>query len=202
MSITRPPSDIAPQTFFEEWLPGEYRKLVDATDSKPAPPDTTVVFKLAGEGGGDWTITVKDGELDGAAGAAETADFIFALSTVDWRAIIVGEDGAPQLIPGDANPMDALLAADASVQQALAAVSGTVIFNVTEFNGRTFVLKLSFKGAAEPEATITVDTDTLAQMRSGAMAPPQAYFAGKIQLGGDVTFAMQLGMAMMARTKP
>ena len=46
---------------------------------------------------------------------------------------------------------------------------------------------------------ITLDTDTLKQMRDGTLAPPAAYFAGKIQLGGDVNFAMQLGMAMMAR---
>jgi hypothetical protein len=31
------------------------------------------------------------------------------------------------------------------------------------------------------------------------MAPPQAFFAGKIAITGDVNFAMQLGMAMMAR---
>lgn len=202
MAITRPPSDIAPQTFFEEWLPGEYRKLVEAADSKPAPPDTTIVVELDGDGGGTWTISVKDGELTGAAGTADTADFVFSQSVTDWRAVVVGEQGAPELVPGNANPMTALLAADSSVQQALEAIKGTVIFHVTEFNGRTWVLKLSFKGEGEPEATITVDTDTLEQMRSGALPPPQAYFAGKIQLGGDVNFAMQLGMAMMARMSP
>ncbi len=202
MAITRPPSDIAPKTFFEDWLPSEYRKLVEAAESKPAPPDTTVVVELDGDGGGTWTIAVKSGELTGVAGAADTADFVLSQSVVDWRAVIIGEEGAPELVPGDANPMNALLAADSTVQQALEAIKGTVVFQVTEFNGRTWGLKLSFKGEADPEATITVDTDTLLQMRSGALPPPQAYFAGKIQLGGDVNFAMQLGMAMMARMNP
>jgi putative sterol carrier protein len=198
MAINRPPSDITPKAFFEEWLPGEYAKL-SASAAGKAPPDAVIGVALSGDGGGAWTLAMKSGALTGTAGAPATADFILSHSVDDWRAVIIGEQGGPELLPGNANPMNALLAADDTLKAALDPISGTIELNVTGFNGRTWSLKIAFKGAADPAASITVDTDTLAQMRAGTIAPPQAFFAGKIAITGDVNFAMQLGMAMMAR---
>jgi hypothetical protein len=196
MAMTRPPADIAPGTFFEQWLPAEYARL----GSGATPPDSAVVVHLDGDGGGAWTLRVQGGALTGKPGAADAADLVLRQTVADWRAAVCGEDGAPDILPDNVNPMRALAGAGSpAAQQMLQSLSGTLVFQVSGFAGRTWAIRVSFKGAASPEATIALDADTMQQMRSGALPPPQAYFAGKIQITGDVNFAMQLGMAMMAR---
>ncbi|RMH40158.1 MAG: hypothetical protein D6689_14710 [Deltaproteobacteria bacterium] len=196
MAIERPPRDITPDAFFRDWLPAQYRAAAATTGT---PPDTTVVVELTGEGGGQWTVETHGGELTVRPGRAEQADLVLSLSVDDWRAALCGEDGAADLLPQQVDPAKLLVAADPQTRQLLEATAGTLTFEIPGFNGRTWSIAVSLKGSAEPAATITIDADTLAQIRSGELAAPQAYFAGKIQIAGDANFAMQLAMSLMAR---
>ncbi len=199
MAINRPPQDITPQAFFSDWLPNEYSALRAAAGDAPPPPDTVVSVTVDGDGGGAWTLSMTGGDLSVSEGADAGALVALTQTVQDWRAIIVGEDGAPDFMPENANPIDLMLRGDQGAADMLKTVNGTFVFVVGDFNGRDWKLRLSFNGAAEPEATISVDTGTIAQIRSGEMAAPQAYFSGKIQITGDAAFAMQLGMQLMAR---
>jgi hypothetical protein len=196
MALNRPPSDITPQAFFESWLPREYQRLHAAAGKMP--PDATLIVALEGEGGGTWTLRVRAGALTAAAEDAGAADLRVAQSVADWRALLVGEDGALELVPSSANPMDLLLAANPAQAAQLKTIKGALRFEVTGFNDRTWRLDAMFNGAEQPKASITIDSHTYKQMADGTLPPPQAYFAGKIQIGGDVNFAMQLAMQMMA----
>src|SRR5262245_40909893 len=51
-----------PQEFFEQWLPAQFRNL-RAGAGAAAPPDITIGVSLLGDGGGDWTLAVRGGEL-------------------------------------------------------------------------------------------------------------------------------------------
>ena len=201
-SIERPPSDITPERFFEQWLPAEYRKLREAakdhTVGRSGPPDVVVGIGLSGDGGGDWTLTMKAGELSAARGAPAAAGIGLAQSVADWRAMIVGEAGGVDFAPRGGSPMNMLMG-DSGAAELLAQLRGTIRFEIGGFNGRTWNIAVTFAGAAEPAATIAVDAETYGQMLSGTLPAPQAYFSGKIIISGDVNFAMQLGMAMMAR---
>ena len=132
----------------------------------------------------------------GRASAARLAISSWPRLQIGW-AITVGAASAdmPSTTTLGAS-IDKLLTSPA-LGQLLNGVQGTLRFEIPGFQGRDFATAVTFQGAAEPQATIRVDADTLDQIRSGALPAPQAFFAGKIQMSGDTAFAMQVGMAAM-----
>jgi putative sterol carrier protein len=165
----KPPADITPQRFFEEWLPSQL-----ASAGHRAERPLTVRVRLDGQGGGHWELRLAQTGLSvGPAGSGD-ADVTLLQSVEDWRAIALGEPGT---------------------------VKGTIRFEVTEYNARTWSILVRFGAGdpAAPDATISIDAETYAEILARRMAPPQAYFAGKVKLAGDVNLALQLGMAMMPR---
>jgi SCP-2 sterol transfer family len=198
----RPPRDITPHGFFNDWLPREFASEFGA--GKRTASDITVAISLSGEGGGDWVLDVKGGILSlRPAGQAGPAPSVSLRQTVaDWRALAVGEEGSSvDLAPPQASPLDVLFVDHAS-RQIMSAVKGTVRFEVTGYNGRTWWMHVTFGTQPEadpPNATIAIDADTYAKMLARKMAPPEAYFSGKIVLRGDTALAMQLGMAALPR---
>lgn len=196
-TIQRPPSDITPKDFFETWLPAEYQRL-RASAAAP-PPDLSAQIRLDGEGGGTWTLTLAGGALAVSAGPADRADIAVEQSVQDWRAITLGEDGdGPDLTPPEGISIEHWFV-NPAIHQTLAATRGTLRFEIPGFRGRTFAAQLRFHGAATPEATISIDAETVTAIRAGALPAAQAFFAGKIQITGDSAFAMQIGMAVMAQ---
>jgi putative sterol carrier protein len=189
----RPPTDSA--EFFESWLPAQYQQV--AGELKRTPPDAIICVELSGEGGGAWTLALSGGTLTVTPAASDSANITLRQSVEDWRVVTLGAQGAqvPSLTSLGAS-IDKLLTSPV-LGQLLTGVSGTLRFVIAGFQGRDFATEISFQGAAEPHATITVDADTLDQIRSGALAPAQAFFANKIRISGDAAFAMQVGMTAM-----
>lgn len=202
MNTNRPPRDITPRGFFNDWLPEAFASEFGA--GKRAASDITVAVKLDGDDGGHWFVDVKGNALTvRQPGEPGPAPMVQLWQTVqDWRALAVGEDGANvDLAPPQASALDVLFVDPAS-RQILTAVKGLVRFEVTGYNGRTWWMHVKFgtqpdKGA--PDATIIVDAGTYADILARKLAPPEAYFSGKIQLRGDTSLAMQLAMAMLPR---
>jgi hypothetical protein len=197
----RPPRDIDAHHFFTEWLPREF--VAEFGPGKRSSTDITVAVRLEGEGGGHWILDVNDGVLAvRPAGHPGVAPQVSMTQTVaDWRAVAVGEAGATDLAPPQASPLDVLFVDPAS-RQVMASVKGTVRFEVTGYNGRTWWMQVKFgqqPEPAQPDATISVDAETYAKMLARTLAPPEAYFSGKIVLRGDTSLAMQLGVAMLPR---
>jgi hypothetical protein len=190
----RPPKDITPKRFFEEWLPAQ---LAGASGFKPM----TIRVRLDGPDGGAWDLAVDAAGLAVQAGGAHEPEVTVAQTVQDWRAIAIGEAGAVDLAPPQSSPTD-ILFLDKQAQSLLGQVKGTVRFEVTGYNGRTWQLTVKFGDAAwkaDPDATISVDAETYGQILARSLPPPQAYFQGKVRLSGDMNLAMQLGMAMMPR---
>lgn len=195
--IQRPPRDITPKEFFESWLPAQAGAV-----APPAKPMTVRVL-LDGEDGGSWDLELGPGGLVVTAEAKGSGEpeVTVAQSTADWRAIVHGEPGATDLAPPQARPTDVLFL-DPAAQKLLAEVVGTIRFEVTGYNGRTWSLTVKLGAGAPsdpPDATISVDADTYAQMLARTLPAPAAYFQGKIKLSGDANLAMQIGMALMPR---
>jgi hypothetical protein len=199
MTDRRPPRDITPARFFEQWLPALFAG--EFGPGKRTPTDVTVRVRLDGEGGGAWDLTVAGGKLTvGAPGGSEPPVSVHQ-TVADWRAVTVGEEGGIDLAPPQGSPLD-MLFVDPASRQVLTSVRGTVRFEVTGYNGRTWQLTCKFgeqPEPPEPNAVISVDAETHAKILSRQMAPPEAYFSGKVRLSGDTGLAMQLGMAMMPR---
>ncbi len=201
MAENRPPRDITAEKFFTEFLPREFAR--EFGPGKRHAADITVAVALEGEGGGHWILDVKGGVLatrkHGSAGPEPIATM--RQTVADWRALAVGEEGPIDLAPPQASPLDVLFV-DAASRQVMSAVKGTIRFEVPGYNGRTWWMQVKFGAqpeATQPDATISVDAETYAKMLARKLAPPEAYFSGKIVLRGDTSLAMQLGMAMLPR---
>jgi hypothetical protein len=200
-AANRPPREIDAAGFFTDWLPREF--AAEFGPGKRASSDITVAVHLEGDGGGHWVLDVVQGRLsvrdEGAHGPEPQVSL--RQSVADWRAMAVGEDGAIDLAPPQASPLDVLFV-DPVSRQILNAVRGMVRFEVSGYNGRTWWMHVKFGSQPEPrepDATIAVDAETYGKMLSRKLMPPEAYFAGKIVLRGDTALAMQLGMAMLPR---
>jgi len=191
----KPPADITPQQFFETWLP---EQLAGAPSVKP----TTVRVRLDGEGGGVWDLVLGPSGLTVVPGGGTgEAEVTLAQTVADWRAITVGEPGAVTLAPPQAKPTD-ILFLDRAAQQVVAMVKGTIRFEVTGYNGRTWALIAKLGPGPTPEvadATMSVDAETYAAILARVIPPAAAYFQGKVKIAGDANLAMQLGMALMPR---
>jgi hypothetical protein len=196
----RPPRDITADGFFRDWLPGVFASEFGA--GKRTASEVTVAVHLEGEGGGDWTLDVRDGVLSLRDGGEGMSPLVTLRQTVqNWRALAVGEPGSVDLAPPQASPLDVLFVDPAS-RQIMQAVRGTLRFEVENYNQRTWWMLVKFGQQAwadPPDATITLDAETYAQMLSRELSPPEAYFAGKISLDGDRQLALQLAVAMLPR---
>ena len=139
----RPPRDITAEGFFTDWLPREFASEFGA--GKRSAADITVAVKLEGEGGGQWVLDVKDGKISLRAGGQEgpTPSVSLRQTVADWRALAVGEEGPVDLAPPQASPLDVLFV-DPSSRQIMSAVKGTVRFEVTGYNGRTWWMHVKF----------------------------------------------------------
>jgi SCP-2 sterol transfer family len=194
--MSRPPADITPATFFEEWLPAQ-------VPAGKASGDVSVRYTLDGEGGGSWRLAIGPSGMTTAPGDRAHVDVGIRQTVADWRAVTTGEPGAISLAPPQAAPTD-LLFLDRGTQQVVKQGKGTIRFEVTGYNGRTWSLLVKLGPDAgqvgdSADATISVDAETYGAILARTLPAPAAYFSGKIKLTGDMNLAMQLGMALMPR---
>jgi hypothetical protein len=199
MSV-RPPQDITPARFFEEWLPAQV-----AQAARRPTRQLRVRSILEGDEGGVWDLVIGPDVFDVTrAGNGGEPDVTMRQSVRDWRAFLLGEPGGVDLVPArdSSGGSSGMLMLDRTAEQVLASVKGEVRFEVTNFNGRTWSLDVklgSHAPKASPDTTISVEADVYAAMLARTLPVPQAYFQGKIRITGDANLAMQLGMAMMPR---
>jgi putative sterol carrier protein len=53
--------------------------------------DATILFDISGEGGGQWTVTIKDGHVDVEEGATEPATVTVEAAAQDIKALVKGD---------------------------------------------------------------------------------------------------------------
>ena len=93
----RPPDDITPLDFFTRWLPesvaadAERRARIEDTDA-------TLVFVLAGDEGGTFTVRLEAGVVRGAAGRDGEPDLEIRVDLATWRSLNRGDLSAPEAL--------------------------------------------------------------------------------------------------------
>jgi putative sterol carrier protein len=93
----RPPDDVLPAYFFECWIP-EAVQADEERRRKLGDTEATVVFDLAGEGGGVFTIEIVGGAVRGRAGGAQEPDLRVELDVATWRDLNAGRVSAPEAV--------------------------------------------------------------------------------------------------------
>ena len=194
----RPPADISLDQLFTCWLPAEIERLGSAAGSAAQP----VRIEIHGPEAGSWDLCLSRGKLIVTAGdVAHQPMVTLRLSSDDWRALIVGEEGPVSLSPPASSATD-LLFIDSHSQQLVSKVSGTFRFAIHHYNGRTWALSATLGCGPQsdpPDATIAMDATTYAAIVARKLSVAEAFWAKKIAISGDAARGMQVGLALLPK---
>jgi putative sterol carrier protein len=97
MVRAKPPKDITPDDFFTRWVPEavagdeERRRKLGATEA-------AIVFHLSGEGGGDFCVRIRAGDVTGETGAPSEPNLRVRVDVDTWRMLNAGEITAPEAL--------------------------------------------------------------------------------------------------------
>lgn len=176
--------DVTPEQFFEQLLPMGFQAQRDAGGA--VPQDFTMQYVLTGPGGGEWAVTIKEGQLSTTRGRHD-AVITFTLSTDDWRDAVLGRNGAaitlllPQNRPGRPDN-------SARVKQ----MKGTVAQELAREAADPFKLELCFNAAATPRTVLKMKLIDFVAMGEGKLNGQEAFMTGRLRIEGDMAFMMQI----------
>jgi hypothetical protein len=183
------PAEVTPAQFFEQMLPMGFEAQAQAGGTVPQ-GEFTLAWHLTGQGGGDWTATIKDGKMTTRAGAGD-ANLTFTLSVDDWRDAVLARNGAnlalilPQNRPG--RPDNSGRAKQ---------LKGTIAQELAREGQEPFKVELCFNGAATPRTTTKMKLADFIAMQEGRLNGQEAFMTGRMQVTGDMAFLMQIAMLM------
>ncbi len=90
-----PPDDISPEEFFMRWAPAAIASDPARRARLGAAP-IDIEFTLEGEGGGVYTILIRDGVMLGSVGPLAEAQLRVRTDVATWRALNRGDLSAPE----------------------------------------------------------------------------------------------------------
>lgn len=173
-----------PDQFFEELLPIGFANQAEALGSPP--PDVTLLYRLTGEGGGEWLVTIRDGKLRTSRGGGEAVVTV-TVSVDDWRDAVLGRNGAslallfPQGRTG--RPESAGRAR---------ALRGTLAQELLRDGAEPFRVEMMFNGAPQPRTVMKMRVQDFLDMTTGKLNGQEAFMTGRMRVDGDMGFLMQL----------
>jgi hypothetical protein len=177
--------DVTPEQFFEQLLPMGFEAQKQGGGAA-VPQDFTMQYVLTGPGGGEWTVSIKDGAMTGRKGR-EDAAITVTLSADDWRDAVLGRNGAaisillPQNRPGRPDN-------SARVKQ----MKGTVAQELSRDGMDPFKLEMTFGGAPAPRTVLKMKLVDFVAMQEGKLNGQEAFMTGRLRIEGDMAFMMQI----------
>jgi SCP-2 sterol transfer family protein len=198
-SRDRPAPDIAVPELFERWLPDA---LISSGERLPAGLPVLRV-SVSGAGGGGWDLSVDAGAMRVAPVSRTAPDVWVRLSVADLRVALGATDpDLPTLLPAGFALTEMFRVSPADVDL-LRQVSGRLLVEIEGRNRRRWALDIGFGkagvAAGRPRTTVKLDASTVDGLRTGAIAPMQALFDGRVKIEGDRALAMQLMLLVGSR---
>lgn len=198
-----PPAGTPAKEFFEIHVPRAYRAAKVADEARQV--DVVLGVRLEGEGGGEWCIQLRGGELSVAPGSTEDAAFTVIQSVADWRGALwegrggafgkqsrsIFEAGAGAGGPGAMPP---------SALGQLQMLRGVIKMVVGGGPGGDWAVAFKLGPGPAPEqptTTVTVTAEDADALERGELDPMQAFMSGRIQIAGDMTLLMQMQAIQM-----
>jgi hypothetical protein len=186
MAEQPPPSaDVTPAQFFEQLLPTGFAAQVASGATVPR-GEFTMQYRLTGEGGGEWHVTIADGRMTARRGTGD-ANLGFTVSVDEWRDAVLGRNGAslalllPQSRPGRPDN-------SARAKQ----LRGTMALELAREAGEPYRVTMTFNGAETPRTVMKMKLADYVAMQEGRLNGQEAFMTGKMRVEGDVGFLMQL----------
>ena len=179
------PEDVTPDQFFEQLLPMGFAAQREAGGG-PAPQDFTLGYRVTGAGGGDWLVTIANGEMSARKGTGD-ANLTFTLGVDDWRDAVLARDGAslavilPQSRPG--RPDNSGRAKQ---------LKGTMALELAREGKEPMKVEMTFNNAATPRTVMKAKIADYVAMQEGRLNGQEAFMTGKLRVEGDMGFLMQI----------
>jgi len=201
IDIPKPATDITVEGFCNEWMPMAAERLKDVVKENAGDASGTLITaKVTGDGGGEWSLGIADGELEVMEGARDDAAITLEASATNFLDVVSGRRDDVILAPlekkggggGSADPGE-IVGMVARIAERARKVEGSVGLNV-EDPKEPFNLLVKFAGPDTPEATVTVSVKLadLRKLASGEMSPQRAMLTRKIKIKGAMGFLLKL----------
>ena len=173
----------------------ELRTQVEAAERRLAERlAVTVTFRLVleGPGGGAWHLVLRDGAMH-VERATDATPLITVFQNVDgWERLLAAGGhlftaaGGPEFSPGRVARLEAI--AGALEFRLLEVDAGDPVSVIVQLGGG--------RERLDATTTITLRAADAQRLRSGDLTPPQAMMQGLVQIGGDASLAIQVGIAL------
>jgi hypothetical protein len=201
------PEDITPQRFYEDLVPRAFRQGRErAAEMMPTLQQLRASLRaeVQGDGGGVWTLTLSEGELQVRPEAIPDPLVTLVQTREDWQVSVTkGLGGVLTRLSGSVAP--AQPAATPGMPRPgltpqkidrLKLLRGVMNFDLVGFDGdRTIRLKIILNSAVEgkdPTSLLTMTASDYRDVAEGRVLPQQAFLQGKLRITGDPAFALQL----------
>src|SRR5690606_1189885 len=198
-----PPAGTSAKDFFEVHVPRAFQAAEKPDSARDL--DMVLGVKLEGEGGGEWRLHLKGGEMSVAPGSVDDAAFTIVQSVDDWRGALWEDRGGAfgkqsrALFEGGGGGSGAGGMSPAAVAQ-LQMLRGMIKMVVGGGPGGDWAVAFKLGPGpvpAEPTTTVTITAEDATALERGELDPMQAFMSGRIQIAGDMTLLMQMQAIQM-----
>ncbi len=152
----------------------------------------TMAWEVTGESPVVCYVNLANGEMTVADAPAAAPFMTVAQSAADWARFTGGMGG--MFGSGGGRPFGRTRI------ERVRALKGAVRFILTALaDGGSWTCTLYFGSGprqTEPQITVTLSAEVVAQVQSGKLDPQMAFMQGQVKLAGDAGLAIQLGMAL------
>lgn len=194
--MTDVPDD--PKEFFESYLPERFKSF-DATLAGKSSVGS-MVFSVT-DGGGEWSLLLRDGKLEVNAGADPDPILTFTIPSEDFLAVMVQGARLAEEAQEEAKASSQLMAfkaltLDAERAQLVKNVRGTVMFSITDGGQKRRLAVTPGTQTPElekPECRLECQMSDYLELQQGRQVPMQLAMSGKIRMIGNAQVPMALG---------
>lgn len=198
-----------PVTYFTELFPAQWaRTLRDQERAVRSAQrllddmrevNATLQVEVRGEGGGSWSLNVRDGVLTPGDDAAHPPFLTLVLERADFEHLAAETGDSPLAFLGALASQGGDLKLTGSRMENLKLLRGTLRFELAGEAGFTLLAHFgSETPPGEPTTTIRVDRAAYESLKAGELAAQDAFLSGQIALEGDMQLAMQLALAVLS----
>ena len=184
------PKDVTPKEFYKHIFPAQFEYdvrngILESTDEMTL----TIQVDIDGPNGGTWSIVIEnqrhlevfDKPLD------NIPIVLFKMSETDWRDTVTGANKL------DVEAERKITAAQSRAQfDILKNLKGKFIGELKKPDGSVLCVVVIFNGAEKPETTIQMKMEDYFQMVTGKIDAKTAFIEGKMDIEGDMVFALKL----------
>lgn len=200
MDLPQMQAEMIPENYFTQYLPSLFEEHKESIGGSIETVNVAISYQLVGMGGGTWTLKVESGKLKGIPGETSDRTFKIIQKVEDWREAIAGNKGFKvDLLNREQNgdDIDVNLLNETKIDR-LKKIDGVIKFQLTEPGAIAWEITAVFGSAnpEEPNCTISLTSTDARAIRNGEMSPQIAFMSGKINIHGDIGFAMLIGAAL------